>query len=458
MAIDDVVLNSNVPKSSMEKYISNMQSMAIDSSEIYPDDLYGDIEISINASDREIEELASLRSGTRVIVFDPERLYDRGYYSRIHDIIDVIESSNNKIILEFKINKRSLFNESQISLRELKNTTLCLEVDREKYSLNEYLYEEQYLYNLVEEYTDSKYTPFEKFLFVYNFVKNYKPYKDNPEEPKLARNMKYILVGDYMVCSGYAKLLVTLLDKVGIDSFMISVGVDNSYENGFDISNTPINIDWHARVLINIKDNKYNLNGIYVSDPTWDNSENYDLYNHFLNTIDSMQKSNMLFTLEDIDLILDIHSFDEYTHKINELLKRMMKDNSDAPDYESQLFWSYEDLFDLILRTISLLDYNKYEDEYLQYLNVQRKYRDEQFYTDVITKAGYYFVSKTNKYISVNKKVIMLISAMRKINGFSKLETKRFEEYIKNSVLSGDKAFFPYEFEDGYEGNKLRNK
>ena len=166
----------------------------------------------------------------------------------------------------------------------------------------------------------------------------------------------------------------------------------------------------------------------------------------------------MLFTLEDIDLILDIHSFDEYTHKINELLKRMMKDNSDAPDYESQLFWSYEDLFDLILRTISLLDYNKYEDEYLQYLNVQRKYRDEQFYTDVITKAGYYFVSKTNKYISVNKKVIMLISAMRKINGFSKLETKRFEEYIKNSVLSGDKAFFPYEFEDGYEGNKLRNK
>ena len=88
-----------------------------------------------------------------------------------------------------------------------------------------------------------------------------------------SRALRYILDNEYMVCVGYAKLLVELLDKVGIDATLLSVEVDTSYDDGFTLDEKIVEASGHKRAIISIDDNKYNLHGLYISDPTWDNSQ-----------------------------------------------------------------------------------------------------------------------------------------------------------------------------------------
>ena len=103
-------------------------------------------------------------------------------------------------------------------------------------------------------------SPFEKYLAIYDIVKNFKQYdkRDDDFFSQESRNLYMILNNNYMVCAGYARLLETLLKRIGIDAtYLIS----------------PTNTDniQHAIVALKIKDEKYNLDGIYLSDPTDDN-------------------------------------------------------------------------------------------------------------------------------------------------------------------------------------------
>lgn len=173
----------------------------------------------------------------------------------------------------------------------------------------------KYLTNIVNE----SMSPYEKYISIYNFVRKYKKYKII-EKTKLidlsqlinnkhqSSSLKYILENDYIDCRGFSYLLQTMLNMVGIESV----------EFGFDVyRNDGSKLGGHARTLINIDDDKYDLHGIYISDATWD-ADNLDgNLEYSLLPLSSMR--NEMYGKCETTLLFDSLNTEEFKSNINEL-------------------------------------------------------------------------------------------------------------------------------------------
>ena len=121
----------------------------------------------------------------------------------------------------------------------------------------------------------------EKYMAVYEIVKKFKEYKESHNDIFESKEMSQILFNNYIVCVGFSRLLVELLNKVGISSKDISLDVDTSYERGFTLEEKIAKFEGHRRVLVNLVDPKYNIDGFYMADPTWDNDLKQNYIRHF---------------------------------------------------------------------------------------------------------------------------------------------------------------------------------
>lgn len=108
--------------------------------------------------------------------------------------------------------------------------------------------------NEIEKYN---FSPMEKIMYVYDIVRN-KIYieVDENEDKMLSRNLSSSLLGDKIVCVGYAKIFRTLLQKLGITCKELYL-------------HHPDRKGGHARNVIYVKDEKYDIDGVYYFDPTW---------------------------------------------------------------------------------------------------------------------------------------------------------------------------------------------
>ena len=170
-------------------------------------------------------------------------------------------------------------------------------------------------------------SPYEKYISIYNFVRKFKKYKiiDQPNIVDLSQlinnkhqssSLKYILENDYIDCRGFSYLLQTMLNIVGIESV----------EFGFDVyRNDGSKLGGHARTLINIDDDKYDLYGIYVSDATWDaNNLNNDL-EYSLLPLSSMR--DKMYGNCETTLLFDSLNVEEFNFKINEFCNSIKYEN-----------------------------------------------------------------------------------------------------------------------------------
>lgn len=101
---------------------------------------------------------------------------------------------------------------------------------------------------------NSKLSQFEKFIIIYSIVINYKPYKDGNEKYlDIGRSPYLFLEDDYINCFGICQFLCILCRKAGINIGMFK-----------DIKTN------HAVCYYYIKDNKYGIDGYFMTDPTHD--------------------------------------------------------------------------------------------------------------------------------------------------------------------------------------------
>lgn len=169
--------------------------------------------------------------------------------------------------------------------------------------LKKYIEYEETLYNMIKPTINL--SNYEKFIYVYNIVKMFKDYKECDSDRRQSRDLYKILDNEYMVCVGYAELFSDLLNKININNCCISLNVDTSYMNekedelNFD-DDKIVDKSGHRRVFVYLKDDKYKIDGYYLSDPTWDNKLNKDCYNH------------MLFTNRKNDYSVDYQWFDKF--------------------------------------------------------------------------------------------------------------------------------------------------
>ena len=101
------------------------------------------------------------------------------------------------------------------------------------------------------EVNGEKLTPYEKYLWAFQIVNSfvYKLSNNDTGNNKESREVVSVLNSDTIVCAGYAELLSELCYKIGINC-----------QSRF--------IERHAICTIDMVDPKYNIDGIYISNPT----------------------------------------------------------------------------------------------------------------------------------------------------------------------------------------------
>ncbi len=122
------------------------------------------------------------------------------------------------------------------------------------------------------------------------------------------------------------------------------------------VEEKPVEYAGHARTIVNLDDDKYNIHGIYLADATWDNTMDSDIYLNSLMTFDRKKEARRLERLNNIDLLFDFHNFTEFSQKIDYLIKKIGKENifykTDNP-----INYSYKEIYNTITKILKEIDY-----------------------------------------------------------------------------------------------------
>ena len=332
----------------------------------------------------EIENLKYLTNNKTKIIIEEENIEDAIVITtRLKEL-----GKENHVVID--INNKELVTPKILSNTNYLNGYTDIRIGLDIIPIKEYLRLEKILYQMVEPACNL--SPFERYIYAYNVVKQYKQYKENEKNKSASRELYAILENEYMVCVGYSHMLEDLLNKSGIKSIYRSMGVDDSYDKKDEKEVVNINWNGHARRLVYINDPKYGIDGFYVADPTWDNDLKNDLYNHLLLTNEEeteTKRYNFLPTSVSSSSIelMNIQSIEEFYQKINFYLDRNPESN-------------LKNLISNSIDDIRKLDNNfmkKLEEKYPEIQDLFNPWPNEK---EILYEIGEYLLTKVNKPVS----------------------------------------------------------
>lgn len=137
------------------------------------------------------------------------------------------------------------------------------------------------VFNKIEDIQYKGLSPLETIMYVYDLVRKrvYTHEDESTEHYTVSRDLNSVLFGDKIVCAGYAVIFQTILSNLGIKTYPLNITSPTSA---------------HQRNIIHVVDPKYNVDGVYLFDATWDSKDNYDnddylySYRFFARTLDYM--------------------------------------------------------------------------------------------------------------------------------------------------------------------------
>lgn len=253
-------------------------------------------------------------------------------------------------------------------------------------------------------------SPMETIMYTYDIVRN-RVYKDENEDDDkyISRDLNSILTGDKIVCAGFANYFSALLHYTGI----------KCYKTGTTLKDDP-NESGHERNVIYVKDDKYNIDGVYYFDTTWDSKRKNET-NQFLNRYRFFAKTRK----EIIELENDSYIHDDSPYFSDNLIEET-KTSLEKNDIDS-LAYKYMKTVNFMSRVVYgklLIDLG---DLYRKLLNSKSKTE----YNNRIISNLKIINDKFNKPIPAET-YIKLLNNVRKI------------EYYKDS------DFYPYTLDDLY--------
>ncbi len=401
------------------------------------------------------------------ILSENNNVNEKYFYIVIKDLIEHLNKTGKHFVVNFKVENRSVFKEV---FNEIKydNIEMFINNDLYNYPYDDYLEEEKRLDKIVEPIKKANLSPLERYLAVYNIVKNFKPYKENPNQTDESRYIRYILDNEYMVCVGYARLLEILCEKVGIRTTDLSIGVDISYDKDQSVSEIPVKYGGHARCMVSMDDPKYDVHGLFISDPTWDNKLDENRLNHALMTSGKIVTGKRMVFFDKYEHILDINTFEDFNSQVNYLYKRHLDEiNKNNSLYLSDYFTfqeqvrmkedsKYNDM--MIAKAKSLRAYNDTikailkpiacdikTEEYYKMLDNCKKEEDD---INLLTEIGNYLLTRINQPISSETIIRASVNATSLIKGLSLEEREQEYERTRKDFYDRELTQFPYKVED----------
>lgn len=174
--------------------------------------------------------------------------------------------SNKEIYIneEFEINHNDL----DLLLNELDGfTNVKIKVDgNDDYvSIEDYKKTVEAIDEIVSKVKKYNLSPLEQVMYSYDLVRDRVYTRENENESATkSRDLTSVLLGDKIVCVGYANIFEKVLSNLGIKNMM------------YGINSTKNNLPGHRRNVAYIKDEKYSVEGVYYFDPTWDSKKSED--------------------------------------------------------------------------------------------------------------------------------------------------------------------------------------
>jgi len=174
--------------------------------------------------------------------------------------------------------------------------------------LDEYINMEETLNIYVDSIKKHNYSPFEQVLCAYDISKSYEYImEDIDEDPQISRQLHTSILGEKIVCVGYASIFNAILSKLNISCANYGTFV---YENKFE---------GHERSAIYLKDEKYNIDGIFICDPTWDRRRYNDIdpldrYTYFMINPNDISNFKLVEDINGISIIYILKNNLKYDH------------------------------------------------------------------------------------------------------------------------------------------------
>lgn len=240
---------------------------------------------------------------------DSSKLYSKpGYEQFITHIIKTncpIEVCINQAVIDKYYNK----------LLELKTNNIFVVFEKDNFgsgkeiiSFSKYQKARRFYDKLSEEIKKYNFTPLEAYLYSYiktRSFKSYKFYKDDKKQddkyPQMSRNPFFIIDNDCIVCAGYSNFMLELLKRLNISASYLRIGREEA--------GAP-----HAQVLVHLKDDSYNINGVYIGEVTGSKNAINEKYSCFdaVGTKDKKSytkyqigektRSDFLYAMEQLDI------------------------------------------------------------------------------------------------------------------------------------------------------------
>lgn len=145
------------------------------------------------------------------------------------------------------------------------NIYIKVDGNDEPISLTEYRQTTEIIDGVVNRIKSYNLSPLEQIIYAYDYARDRIYQKEqHGEAPTTSRDLTRVLLGDEIVCVGYARIFIAILKKLGINAAEYTVQGS----------------EYHSIAIAHIKDEKYGIDSIYYFDPTFDRKRD-ETNNHF---------------------------------------------------------------------------------------------------------------------------------------------------------------------------------
>ena len=143
------------------------------------------------------------------------------------------------------------------------NVSLYIDGNNTPRTIEEYLQTINGINNIVSEIEKYDLSELEKIMYAYDLVRDRVYTRESDKESKsVSRDLSSVLFGDKIVCAGYVAIFNAVLKGLGINAIDYILYKKDNSKTG------------HVRSMVQVKDDKYNVNGVFLFDPTWDSKKN----------------------------------------------------------------------------------------------------------------------------------------------------------------------------------------
>lgn len=278
------------------------------------------IELSVPTNELELGLITQYCSSLEKIIIIGE------VYSSINKHANILKGLDVK--LEIKLDPKKLYNLADLRLFSTFFPNSYILYGYEDVTIHKFINVYEKLDSMIKPIKNVELSPLEKFLYIFYITSHFRKYKDVKYNEDKSRSLFELFDPDnnQIVCGGFSKILMELCKRINILALKMYVHI-------YVVDNECIQFDCgHFRNIVRLTDNKYKINGIYISDATWNNIMNKDLLTTAIMTpLESLSISNYRLGLNGYD-ILSTQNYEEFCH----IIYRDFKYN-DAKDFNKTL-------------------------------------------------------------------------------------------------------------------------